>query len=398
MSSARHDNGIEGEPLKRVLYVVNDAPFFLSHRLPLALAAQAAGYEVHVATPDSPMAATIQKYGLRFHPVRISRSSARLWREVQSVQALLYLYRHLQPDLVHHVTIKPVLYGGIAARLAGVPAVVQAVSGLGHLFIDQGAAASLLRRVATRLYRLSFGHRNLRVIFQNPDDRALMEKLQLIAPSNSVLIRGSGVDMSLFEPQPENEGEPVVVFAARMLWTKGVGEFVDAARQLREQKVTARFILVGDSDPGNPSAVPVWQLEEWHNSGVVEWWGMCSDMARVFADAHVVCLPSYREGLPKVLIEAAACGRPIVTTDVPGCREVVRHEENGLLVPPRDSMALGAALRRLILSPALRDFLGKRGREIAVAEFSLDRVVEETLAVYRVLLTQKGEQVAGVLP
>ena len=398
MNSARHDNGIEGEPLKRILYVVNDAPFFLSHRLPLALAAQAAGHEVHVATPDSPMAATIQKHGLRFHPVRISRSSTRLWKEIQSVQALLNLYRRLQPDLVHHVTIKPVLYGGIAARLAGVPAMVQAVSGLGHLFIDQSVAASLLRRVVMRLYRLSFGHRNLKVIFQNPDDRQLMEKLQLVAPSDSVLIRGSGVDMSVFEPQPEQEGEPVVVFAARMLWAKGVGEFVDAARQLREQKVTARFILAGDSDPGNPSAVPVWQLEEWHSSGVVEWWGMCSDMPRVFADAHVVCLPSYREGLPKVLIEAAACGRPIVTTNAPGCREVVRHEENGLLVPPRDSVALAAALRRLILSPALRDFLGKRGREIAVAEFSLERVVEDTLSVYRELLPQGAQQAAASSP
>lgn len=378
--------------MKRILYVVNDAPFFLSHRLSLALAAQAAGHEVHVATPDSPMAAVIQKHGLEFHAIPIRRSGRRIWREVQSIQALIALYRRLQPDLVHHVTIKPVLYGGLAARIARVPAVVHAVSGLGHVFIDQGMPAALLRRVVTRLYRISFGHRSLKVIFQNPDDQALMQKLQLIAPSKAVLIRGSGVDMSEFKAESERDGEPVVILAARMLWAKGVGEFVDAARQLREQKVAARFVLVGESDPGNPSAVPVWQLEEWHDSRAVEWWGMCSDMPRILADAHVVCLPSYREGLPKVLIEAAACGRPIVTTDTPGCREVVRHEENGLLVPPRDSAALAAALRRLILSPALRAFLGQRGREIAVAEFGLDRVVEQTLAVYRELLEEEGRE------
>lgn len=380
--------------MKRILYVVNDAPFFLSHRLPLALAAQAAGYEVHVATPDSPLAVVIQRHGLGFHAIRLHRSSTRVWKELRSIQSLVTLYRRLRPDLVHHVTIKPVLYGGLAARLTQVPAVVHAVSGLGHVFVAKGMGTSVLRTVVTRLYLLAFGHGNLKVIFQNPDDQALLKKMRLIRDDESVLIRGSGADMAVFTPQPEPEGVPVVVLAARMLWAKGVGEFVDAARSLREQKVPARFVLVGESDPGNPSAVPVWQLEQWHDSGLVEWMGACDDMPRVFREAHVVCLPSYREGLPKVLIEAAACGRPIVTTDAPGCREVVRHEENGLLVPPRDCIALAAALRRLILSPALREFLGRRGREIAVAEFSLEKVVDETLAVYQALLKQSSGQAA----
>lgn len=373
---------------KKILFVVNDAPFFLSHRLPLALAAKEAGYEVHVATPDSPMAATIQKHGLQFHSIPLHRSSTRLWKELRSIRSLVGLYRRLQPDLVHHVTIKPVLYGGLAARLVKVPAVVHAVPGLGHVFVDKDFMTSLLRAVVKRIYRLSFAHPHLKVIFQNPDDRSLLERAQLVKPSDALLIRGSGVDLNVFTPQPESEGEPVVILAARMLWAKGVGEFVDAASRLREQKVAARFILLGESDPGNPSAVPVWQLEQWHGSGVVEWWGACDDMPRAFAEAHVVCLPSYyREGLPKVLIEAAACGRPIVTTDVPGCREVVRHEENGLLVPAHDPAALAAALRRLILSPPLRQHLGQRGREIAVAEFGLDRVIGETLAVYSELLS-----------
>ena len=372
---------------QKILFVVNDAPFFLSHRLPLALAALESGYEVHVATPDSPLAGVIQRHGLRFHAIPLHRSSTRVWKELRSFQALESLYRRLQPDLVHHVTIKPVLYGGVAARLAKVPAVVYAVPGLGHVFVQTGLRAKLLRSVVKRVYRFVFAHPHAKVIFQNPDDQALLERAQLVSAADSVLIRGSGVDMNVFTPAPEPPGVPVVVLAARMLWSKGVGEFVDAARQLREQKIEARLVLAGDSDPGNPSAVPVWQLEQWHDSGVVEWWGACDDMARVLAEAHIVCLPSYREGLPKVLIEAAASGRPIVTTDVPGCREVVRHEENGLLVPVRNAAALAAALRRLILSPALRQFLGQRGREIAVAEFGLEKVIQQTLAIYKELLT-----------
>jgi glycosyltransferase involved in cell wall biosynthesis len=376
---------------KKILFVVNDAPFFLSHRLPIALAARDAGYEVHVATPDSPAAVTIQKHRLQFHTISLHRSNVRPWKEIRTIDSLIRLYRDLQPDLVHHVTIKPVLYGGLAARLTKVPAVVHAIPGLGHVFMNKGMPARLLRFAVKRIYRMAFGHPHMKVIFQNPDDQILLERAQLVKLSDAVLIRGSGVDMNIFTPQPEPEGVPMVILAARMLWAKGIGEFVDAARLLREQKVAARFVLVGESDPGNPSAVPVWQLEQWHDSGVVEWWGACTDMPRVFAEAHVVCLPSYYpEGVPKVLIEAAACGRPIVTTDVPGCREVVRHEENGLLVPTRDPVALAAALRRLILSPALREFLGRRGREIAVAEFGLEKVIAETLAVYGDLLSHNG--------
>ena len=374
--------------MKKILFVVNDAPFFVSHRLPLALAARDAGYEVHVATPDSPLSPMLLKHGLHFHAISLHRSSTRLWKELKSFRAMLNLCRRLQPDLIHLVTIKPVLYGGVAARLARVPAVVFAVPGLGHLFVQEGFKARLLRSIAKRTYRYAFGHPHAKIIFQNPDDQSLMEQAQLLTAEDSILIRGSGVDMNTFIPHPELEGVPVVVLAARMLWEKGVGEFVDAARQLQEQNIEARFILAGESDPGNPSAVPVWQLEQWHDSGVVEWWGTCDDMPRIFAEAHMVCLPSYREGLPKVLIEAAACGRPIVATDVPGCREIVHHEENGLLVPARNATALAAALRRLITSAALRQFLGQRGRELAVRDFSLDKVVNQTMAIYSELLSE----------
>lgn len=371
----------------RVLYVVNDASFFLSHRLPLALATQGEGFDVHVATPQSDDVEKLLAAGLTFHPIPLTRRGSILREEVASVIALYRLYRKVKPDLVHLVTIKPVLYGGIAARLAGVPAVVSALTGLGYVFIAQGLKASVMRLFVKGAYRFALGHTNGRVIFQNPDDRSSFLKSRLIDARQTVLIKGSGVDMTQFSPTSEPPGPPLVVFAARMLWDKGVGEFVEAAKYLCELGINARFALVGDTDSGNPAAVPNSQLEIWKKSGVVEWWGQHTNMPMVFAQSHVVCLPSYREGLPKVLIEAAASGLPIVTTDVPGCREIVRHDENGLLIPVRDVAALAEALRRLIEDAVLRRRMGARGREIAIAEFSVERVVSETLDVYRQLLS-----------
>lgn len=372
-------------PLK-LLYVVNDGPFFLSHRLPLALAAREAGYEVHVATPPGAAAAEIQAQGLAYHPITLVRSGTRPVQEIASFLDLLRLYRRLRPGIVHHVTIKPTLYGGVAARLAGVPAVVSAVTGLGYLFVSRNAKTVLLRRSVTSAYRLALRHPRSRVIFQNPDDLAFFEERRLIRPRQAVLIRGSGVDMAAFAPGAAPAGPPVVLLAARMLWDKGVGEFMEAARTLRGKGVAARFALAGDTDPANPAAVPPSRLEAWRASGLVEWWGHRTDMAEAFNGAHVVCLPSYREGLPKVLIEAAACGRPLVTTDAPGCREIVQHGVNGLLVPVGDAAALAAALQRLIDDPALRQRMGEAGRELAAKEFSLDKVIGETLTVYRDLL------------
>lgn len=371
----------------RILYVVNDANFFLSHRLPLALAAQNEGFDIHVATPLSDDVEKIRRGGFIFHPIPLTRRGAHLGEEMESMMALYRLYRKIKPDLLHLVTIKPVLYGGIAARLAGVPAVVSAITGLGYVFIARGFKAFLLRTIVKRAYRFALGHSNGRVIFQNPDDRSSFSISKLVDTGQTVLIKGSGVDMTQFSPVPEPPSAPLVVFASRMLWDKGVGEFVDAARRLCNMGIKAHFVLVGDTDSGNPAAVPKSQLERWQQSGVLEWWGPQIEMSLVFAKAHIVCLPSYREGLPKVLIEAAASGLPIVTTDVPGCREIVRHGENGLLVPVRDVSALVEAIQSLVEDAELRRRLGAKGREIAVAEFSIERVVSETLNVYRQLLS-----------
>ena len=370
----------------RILYLTNVAEFFVSHRLPLALAAQAAGYEVHVAAPDSPGMSQIARHGIQTHSIVMPRGVANPLGEVLVVYHLYRLYRKVAPDLAHHIAIKPVIYGGMAARLAGVPAVVSAVTGLGHVFMAKGVASFLLRPGVVMAYAMALRQRRGRVIFQNPDDmRQLLSSVRL-NEKFGVLVRGSGVDVGIFDQQPDPEGTPLAVLPARMLWTKGVKEFVQAAKQLREQGVQARFALVGKADAGNPAAIDAAQLQAWQSTGDVEWWGHCDDMPEVYRQAHVVCLPSHGEGLPKSLIEAAACGRAIVATDVPGCREIVRDGVNGILVQPGDVSALAGALRKLLADAGLRRRLGERGREIVVEEFSLNHVIAATLAVYHELL------------
>ena len=369
----------------KLLFVVNEARFFISHRLAIAVAAKAAGYEVHVATPEGPGSEEIESQ-FQFHPIPLNRKGVKPVGELSTMLALYRLYRKISPTLVHHVTIKPVLYGGLMGRLVKVPAVVSAITGLGFVFINSGLRAKILRWAIKLFYRCALDHPNSRAIFQNPDDRELFVHSGLLPKNRSTLIRGSGVDMRQFTPSPEPCGAPLVVLAARMIWDKGVGEFVKAAYQLRLSGVQARFVLVGEIDYGNPSAIPEAQMKAWQAEGFVEWWGYKTEMPEILSRAHIVCLPSYREGVPKVLIEAAACGRATIATDMPGCREIVRHEENGLLVPPRDASALAAAIERLVEDPALRTRFGARGRQIAEAEFSVERVVRDTLAIYRELL------------
>lgn len=371
----------------RVLYVVNDAGFFLSHRASLAAAARDSGYEVHVATPLGPRNQHIAALGFFYHSIPMARSGMHPMQELRTLLALIRLYRRLAPDLVHHVTVKPVLYGGMAAQWTGVRAVVSAITGVGHVFSGSDKQLFFVRKLVVAGYRRVFRHRNTAVVFQNAGDYKNFVDARVVSSDAAVVIKGSGVNISEFRPTPEPSNvSPLIVCPSRMLTSKGVNEFVAAAGLLRQSGVRAKFVLVGDSDPGNPASIPRTTLNDWVSTGAVEWWGHRDDMTNVLANANVVCLPSYSEGVPKSLIEAAACARAIVTTDISGCREIVRHEGNGLLVPPRDVPALAAALERLIRDPALRARMGARGREIAVAEFSLDRVIRETLDVYARLL------------
>ncbi|MGQ0671833.1 MAG: glycosyltransferase family 4 protein [Hyphomicrobium sp.] len=376
----------------KLLYLVTEDWYFLSHRLALAVAAKAAGYDVSVATHVGRHGDQIAAAGLQLIPLDFSRSGLGPLSEARTLRTLTRLYRRLEPDLVHHVAMKPVIYGSLAARAAGVRGVVNAMMGLGYVFSSDALKARALRPAVRAGLRLALGRPGSRLIVQNEDDRALFAEQGLARRENIRLIRGSGVDPDAFEVTDPPAGVPQIVLPARLLVDKGVGEFVEAARILKSRGVEARMMLVGDPDPLNPAAIPPERIAEWRTEGVVEHfgWQPQNKMPEIFAQASIVCLPSYREGLPKALLEAAAAGRAIVTTDVPGCREIVRPGVNGWRVPARDAGALAAALEAAIRNGALCRSYGLAGRAMVENEFSLASVIRQTLEVYREVFPAAG--------
>ncbi|WP_373046589.1 glycosyltransferase family 4 protein [Vulgatibacter sp.] len=389
LTSVERPRGQAIEREERVLlFVVNDLDFFLSHRLPVALAAKAARYRVHVATPSSDRATEVEALGLRHHSIPLTRKGTNPLTELRSLMALLRLLRRLKPELVHLITIKPILYGGIAARLAGVPRSVSALCGLGYVFTAQGTLARLRRRAVCAGYRIALAGRRRVALFQNPDDRSTLLDAGILPPSRTRLIRGSGVDPSVYTVGPRPTGTPIVLIACRLLREKGVPEFIKAARVLRSRGNQARFVVVGSPDHGNPTSMTEAELAAAQDEGVIEWWGRRTDMHAVLNKATIVCLPSsYGEGVPKVLIEAASCGRALVSSDVAGCREIVKDRQNGLLVPPGDVERLASAIAELLGDPERCWHLGAAGRRFVQREFSLDSVVSRTLALYEELFS-----------
>lgn len=370
---------------KKLLFLVTEDWYFCSHRLPPARAAQAAGYDIIVATRVGSRGSDITAEGFKLIPIDLQRRSRNPFRELAAIAQIAKIYLRERPDVVHHVALKPVLYGSLAASIVRGPAVVNALAGMGFLFSSTSRLASVLRALVSRFFRVLLNAGNNLLILQNPDDQAMLVDSGLVKAERVRLIRGSGVDVQRFSPSPEAQTIPVVMLASRMLWDKGVGEFVEAARLLRARGIVARFVLVGNGDPDNPASISESQLKEWHDSDVVEYWGHCEDMPATLAKAHVVCLPSYREGLPKVLLEAAACARPLIATDVPGCREIVRHGENGLLVTLLDVAGLAEAMARLLGNAELRRTMGQKGRMMVESEFSEMTVARQTLAIYHEL-------------
>jgi glycosyltransferase involved in cell wall biosynthesis len=372
----------------QILYVDNRVNYVLSHRIPWLRSAREAGFDVHVTTLTAGDGSRIEDVGFPYHSISEQRRSNNPLHELQLIVRLYALYRRLQPDLIHHITLRSILYGSVASLFLRKPRIVNGVTGLGYLFSSQSTKIRVLRRAVLCALRL-LRRENHVFLFQNPDDESLFQRHRIADPSSSVLIKGSGVDTEHFARRAEPSGPPVVLFPARMLWHKGVQAFVDAARILKEENVVVRFVMVGNTDPDNPAGVSEEQLSQWEDQGIIEWWGYQENMPEVFGRSHVVCLPSaYREGVPKVLIEAASCGRPIVTTDMPGCREIVQDEENGYLVPPRDGNALAQAVRQLVEDPELRKKMGRRGRERVEAEFSVEHVVQSTVKVYKQILNK----------
>jgi glycosyltransferase involved in cell wall biosynthesis len=375
--------------MMKVLMFANTDWYLYNFRLPLALHLAERGAEVVMVAPDGAYSQLIEEAGIRFIPLRMDRRSLNPFSELRVVWDLYRVYRREQPDLVHHFTIKSVAYGSLAAKLAGVGAIINAVAGLGYVFTSDSRKARLLRPLVLLFLRLVFGGKQSRLIVQNPDDRALFLDKQLIAEDRVRLILGSGVNTDRFVPNTQGRGDPqpVVVLATRLLWDKGIGEYVEAARRLKESGVSARFILAGAPDVGNPGSVPQEALERWCDEGVIEPVGHVRDMTLLLQKADIVVLPSaYGEGVPRILIEAAASGLPLVTTDIPGCREIVEHRVNGLLIPPGDVEALAAAMRMLIEAPDRGRIMGYAGREKVLKSFDERAVIGQTEAVYAELV------------
>jgi glycosyltransferase involved in cell wall biosynthesis len=372
----------------KVLLFANTDWYLYNFRFALARAIEESHASVVLVSPGGPYGNRLVDAGFRWFPIAMDRRSLNPFAEVGVIRSIRNLYRREQPDLVHHFTLKPVVYGSLAARMASVPFVVNAPAGLGFVFSSRAPLARALRPVVAEFLRLALRARPGRLIVQNPDDGELLTRSALADESCVRLIRGSGVDTTRFRPRRRAASAcPTVLLATRLLWKKGIGEYANAARLLRSGGVSARFLLAGAADDGNPDGVPHSVIRQWCDEGVLEWLGHVEDMADLLGQVDVVALPtSYGEGVPRVLLEAAAAGLPLVATSAPGCREIVEHDLNGLLVPPGDADALAGALRRLIDSPGLRELMGHRGRRKVLLEFDEQIVNRKTIEVYRELL------------
>ncbi len=386
----------------RTIAIVYNDDFYL-HRFKggLLKALSEAGHSVYAIAPAGESVEVIENLGATFVDWPLVRRGASPTQELQSLLALRSIYKRIRPDLVHHFTAKPRVYGAFAARLSGVPLVVASVNGLGYVYTGRGLKSSLVRPVSTLLNRLAFGISEA-VLFQNHDDSRFFEESRMVSSRKIRHIPGgSGIDTELYSPESVDAADssrlrssldipaeaPIVMMVGRMLTHKGVHEYVESARKLAGDQ-GARFLLVGPADPGNPASIPQETLVDWGRSGVVSYLGERSDVRELMAMSDIVVLPSYREGFPRVLIEAAAMGKPMVTTDTPGCREVVVDGENGLLVPVRDADALGLAVRKLLVSSALRTRMGEAARKKALREFDERNVTRNIVAIYDELLAR----------
>lgn len=369
----------------KIVYIVNVDWFFVSHRLPIALEAIDQGHEVYIFAKDTGKMDYLNSLGINVYPINLERGSLNL---IQTIKLMFDLKKKLisiQPDIVHLVTIKPVLIGGIASILAKVPAIVYAISGLGFIFTNTMLKAKFLRLGIIPLYRLALSMKNKTIIVQNLDDLRILRQYVEIPESQTVLIPGSGVDLNKFSPLPLPLKNKVVLMACRMLADKGVYEFHKSALILKRKYPELRFVLVGGIDPDNPASLTENELKEWVESEDLEWWGHQSNMSEILSEATVVVLPSYREGMPKVLLEAQALGRPVVTTDVPGCREAIEDGKTGFLAKVKDEQNLADTIEKLISNDDLCIHFSKNARQLAEAKFDIKQVVKTHLEIYELL-------------
>lgn len=375
---------------RRLLYVVSDLGFFVSHRIDLAHAARATGYEVGVACPPAPDMSALHDSGLEHLPLELERGSVSLLSAWRSFRSIWRIVSQFKPDATHLITSKLVILGGIATRLQRRQALA-AITGLGFVFTHQTLKARLLRVAIVRGYRAALCHPNCHLVFQNETDLGTFKRLGIARDGQTTLIPGSGVDLEKIVPADLLEqGLPVVLMPSRMLRDKGVPEFVEVARRINTPKPRARFLLLGDPDPNNPSSLTSEELTEFVEKGWVEWHGHVADVGAVLAKAHLVLFPSWREGFPKTLIDAAAAGRAAVTNDVPGCRDAIIDGVTGLLCKPRDVDDMVRSVNALLEDPGRLAEMGAAARAHAETAFDVKHVAARHLSIYNALANQDG--------
>jgi glycosyltransferase involved in cell wall biosynthesis len=376
---------------KKIVFFANTDWYLYNFILSLLNAFKEKGWEVVAISPKGNYSERLVAMGIRWISFDFSTKSMNPLKELSVLLRLVRLFKEERPSIIHNFTIKCVLYGSIAAKFTGGIPVVNAVTGLGYIFTDKGFKVSLVRPLIERFYKYAFTMNNIRVIFQNEDDRSFFVKSGLVDKDKTIVIRGSGVDCEWFKPV-HNEGgakeRPVqVLFASRMIREKGVYELIEAARILKKEGVPVEFLFAGGRYPENPSSLTADDIENIKKEGVVQYLGHVDDMPQLISESDIVALPSsYREGTPRILIEAAAMEKPVVATDIPGCRGLVKNEVNGILVPVNNVNALVNAIRKLVENNELRVVMGRKGREIVKEEFDESIIVENTLNVYKELI------------
>jgi len=370
----------------KVLFLVTEDWYFCLHRLSLACALRDNGYDVVVATCVNDHGAQILAEGFKLVPIRLSRSGWNPFADLLAIAEIVRIYRSEKPDIIHHIAMKPIIYGSWAARIAGVRPVVNAFAGLGYVFEGTQGSKRVLQGLTVLLLRTAFIGKSNVAMFENSDDLEELRSRGVVTTERSIVVRGAGVDENVFAPTPEAPGVPIILLAGRMLFLKGVGEFVEAARIIRDRGIAASFVLAGRRDPSNPTSITEQQLKDWQTAGLIQYWGDRSDMPEIIGQAHIVALPSWTEGLPRSLLEAASCARPVVGTDIPGNREIVHDGKNGFLVPVRNPEALAAALIKLIQDPGLRRSMGECGRRMVLEALTERHVFAQVLGLYAKML------------
>ena len=371
----------------KILYVVSDGGFFVSHRMPIAKAALEEGYSVGIAAPNDQAVVQYSKAGFEFFAIPFIRRKHGLRNELKTIRKLHKVIQEFNPEIVHLITAKPIIYGGVICRYLGVPS-ISAIPGLGHIFSHDNVSTSILRKLVICAFKTAINSSANHVIFQNSDDVRIFEENRMLRKASYSLIAGCGVDLAKIQPEPLPSGEPVLLLPARMTRNKGVEEFVAVARILREKNVSATFRLVGDPDFGNPTAITQTQLQEWSEEPNIQWQPFTPTIEKELASSHIVVLPSYREGFPKTLIDASAAGRACAASDIPGNRDAIIDGETGVLFPAKNIDAMAKALEELIKDRESQKKMGAAARQHALAHFDVNDVCRQHLGVYEEMLSR----------